>query len=288
MILRAKLSPRSVVVIPNALDPSKFTPDPLKRDLQRIKIVVVSRLVYRKGVDLLVEIIPRICNVDTKVDFIIGGDGSKRLALQEMVEREGLQDRVEFLGAVPHSRVRSVLCRGHIFLNCSLTESFCIAILEAASCGLLVVSTNVGGVPEVLPEDLVFLSDPQVSSLVRNLKEAIVKQADFDPFRAHERIKQMYSWSRVATETVEVYRQVLTKQSKTLLERLGSCFVSMGAIAGSVVCLLLVSFEFLLLVIEWWQPQDAIDVLPDVLIQEDHCIDETTKLSKGNDRADEH
>jgi phosphatidylinositol N-acetylglucosaminyltransferase subunit A len=42
-----------------------------------------------------------------------------------------------------------VLVRGHIFLNCSLTESFCIAILEAACCGLFVVSTRVGGVPEV-------------------------------------------------------------------------------------------------------------------------------------------
>ena len=44
---------------------------------------------------------------------------------------------------------RDVLVRGHIFLNCSLTESFCIAILEAACCGLFVVSTRVGGVPEV-------------------------------------------------------------------------------------------------------------------------------------------
>jgi phosphatidylinositol glycan class A protein len=39
--------------------------------------------------------------------------------------------------------------QGHIFLNASLTEAFCIAIVEAAACGLLVVSTRVGGVPEV-------------------------------------------------------------------------------------------------------------------------------------------
>ena len=45
-----------------------------------------------------------------------------------------------------------VLVRGHIFLNTSLTEAFCIAIVEAAACGLMVVSTNVGGVPEVLPQ----------------------------------------------------------------------------------------------------------------------------------------
>jgi len=42
-----------------------------------------------------------------------------------------------------------VQLQGHIFLNASLTEAFCIAIVEAAACGLLVVSTHVGGVPEV-------------------------------------------------------------------------------------------------------------------------------------------
>ena len=53
-----------------------------------------------------------------------------------------------------------MLCRGNIFVNCSLTEAFCIAIVEAASCGLLVVSTRVGGVPEVLPPHLIKLCDP--------------------------------------------------------------------------------------------------------------------------------
>ena len=132
----------------------------------RIKVVVISRLVYRKGVDLLVGIVPQICNTFSNVDFIIGGDGGKRLDLEEMVERERLQDRVEFLGSVPHAEVRDVLVQGHVFLNCSLTESFCIALLEAASCGLFVVSTDVGGVPEVLPEDMVYLSEPSVPHLV--------------------------------------------------------------------------------------------------------------------------
>ena len=45
-------------------------------------------------------------------------------------------------------------------MNASLTEAFCIAILEAASCGLLCVSTNVGGVSEVLPPDMILLADP--------------------------------------------------------------------------------------------------------------------------------
>lgn len=47
----------------------------------------------------------------------MGGDGPKHVRLEEMREKHSLQDRVEMLGAVPHSRVRSVLVTGHIFLN---------------------------------------------------------------------------------------------------------------------------------------------------------------------------
>lgn len=52
-----------------------------------------------------------------QVRFIVGGDGPKRVRLEEMREKFSLQDRVEMLGAVPHARVRSVLISGHIFLN---------------------------------------------------------------------------------------------------------------------------------------------------------------------------
>ena len=52
-------------------------------------------------------------------------------------------------------------------MNTSLTEAFCIAIIEAASCGLLCVSTNVGGVPEVLPPDMVYLSSPDPIPMIQ-------------------------------------------------------------------------------------------------------------------------
>lgn len=48
--------------------------------------------------------------------------------------------RVRLLGALEHKDVRGVLVQGHIFLNTSLTEAFCMAIVEGASCGLQVGS----------------------------------------------------------------------------------------------------------------------------------------------------
>lgn len=172
-VLRARVHKDKVSVIPNAVDTAHFTPDPRKRPQNGIiNIVVASRLVYRKGIDLLAALIPRFKRI-TNVNFIIAGEGPKRDTLEEVRERANMQERVEILGSVEHSKVRDILVRGHIFVNTSLTEAYCMAIVEAASCGLQVVSTCVGGIPEVLPSNLIILTEPEVDSIYEGIMKAI-------------------------------------------------------------------------------------------------------------------
>lgn len=201
------------------------------------------------------------------VDFIVAGDGNKLLQLQEMVERENLQHRVEFLGSVQHSHIRNVLVRGDVFLNCSLTESFCIAILEAACCGLLVVSTNVGGVPEVLPSDMVVLGHPTVPDMVRCVLQAIEQQckSPMDRWATHERVKDMYSWERVAIETEQVYNQVRANYlSRTIYQRFVCYKESLGGLSGYLVCILVAVVEIWYYCVERYYPQQQIDCVPDL------------------------
>lgn len=168
LTLRAAIQPDKIFVIPNAVNTSEFKPNPqMQKPKNTINIVVVSRLAFRKGVDLLVDIIPLILLKYPDVRFIIGGDGPKRDILEEMRDNFNLHDKVEMLGEIQPRDVHKVLCRGHIFLNTSLTEAFCIAILEAVSCGLLCVSTNVGGIPEVLPPSMVFLAPTKPKEIAK-------------------------------------------------------------------------------------------------------------------------
>ncbi|XP_017961848.1 phosphatidylinositol N-acetylglucosaminyltransferase subunit A [Drosophila navojoa] len=172
-VLRACVAKHRVSVIPNAVDTALFTPDPSQRPKNGvINIVVASRLVYRKGIDLLAGVIPRFKNTPN-INFIIVGDGPKRDLLEEIREKTNMQDRVEILGAVEHAKVRDVLVRGHIFVNTSLTEAYCMAIVEAASCGLQVVSTSVGGIPEVLPNNLILLAEPDIEAIYGAILVAI-------------------------------------------------------------------------------------------------------------------
>ena len=252
LVLRAGLDDiaGTTSTIPNAVDASKFTPaasntitvrsvsekgirgsndssgnsgvgcagvDVVARD-SFITVVIISRMTYRKGIDLVAGIIPVICARFPNVRFLIGGHGPKQLLLEEMRERWELQDRVHLLGTVPHECVRGVLAKGDVFLNSSLTESFCIALLEAAACGLLCVSTRVGGAPEVLPACMVDVSQPpRVAALANALAGAIEsvstnRQAGRGGYGSqwamHDTLRRMYNWDDVVLRTVRVYNRV--------------------------------------------------------------------------------
>ncbi|XP_065829812.1 phosphatidylinositol N-acetylglucosaminyltransferase subunit A-like isoform X2 [Oscarella lobularis] len=258
-VLRAALSPGNVSVIPNAIDTTQFIPDPLARNPKRVTIIVMSRLVYRKGMDLLARIIPAICSSYTNVDFIIGGDGPKRVELEEMREQEQLFNRVQFLGAVSHDDVRNVLVKGDIFLNTSLTEAFCIAIVEAASCG-----TRVGGVPEVLPSDMILMAEPRVQALTDALHDAIrmIKEGrHLQPNESHERVEKMYQWKDVAARTEKVYDLVAGQPAYTLQERLQR-YRNGRPIAGVFYGLVVIVEVFFLWLLELLRPEKDIDVVP--------------------------
>ncbi|KAL0091227.1 hypothetical protein F4703DRAFT_1971168 [Phycomyces blakesleeanus] len=259
-VLRAALSPRNVSVIPNAVVASQFQPDPSAADPNWITIVVISRQVYRKGMDLLVAVIPRICSMYHNVRFIIGGDGPKRIDLEQMREKHLLHDRVELLGPVKHHQVRNILIQGNIFLNTSLTEAFCIAIVEAACAGLLVVSTKVGGVPEVLPSHMINYAMPEEDDLMIAVSKAIqmIKIGEVDPSRFNDELKDMYSWSNVAERTEKVYDSISQSQPSPLIERLRR-YYGCGLYAGKIFCMVMALDYLFWRFLEFVFPKDSIE-----------------------------
>lgn len=270
-VLRACVKASNVSVIPNAVAAAQFTPNPINRasaDTDIITIVIVSRLVYRKGIDLLAGIIPRFKDW-RNINFIIAGDGPKRELLEEIREKNNMQDRIQMLGALEHSDVRDVLSCGHIFLNTSLTEAYCMAIVEACSVGLHIVSTKVGGVPEVLPESLnVRLAQPDVPSLMTALEETISRIVRYRrensrkneitcPFKTNQVVANLYNWNDVALRTEKIYKKVLDEPAKSLRD----VMVNVVTRSGVYLYLLVVSLSYLILkFMNWFDPAELIDV----------------------------
>ncbi|KAK5726786.1 Phosphatidylinositol N-acetylglucosaminyltransferase GPI3 subunit [Elasticomyces elasticus] len=239
--LRASLNPLAVSVIPNAVVASNFRPlEPNESKLLRdqssskhsllppppdpsqpigpgdpITIVVISRLFYNKGTDLLISALPILLRTHPNLRFIIAGSGPQAIDLeqtldslpQQLVYTASGQSRVVLVGGIRHEEVRDVMVRGHMLLSTSLTEAFGTVLVEAASCGLMVVATRVGGVPEVLPGNMTVFILPEVEDVVRGVTEAVglltTRAVRRDKF--HDLVKNMYSWSDIARRTERVY-----------------------------------------------------------------------------------
>ena len=238
LILRGMVNPKMTHTIPNAIDNTKFRP-PTEKELKDMKkkkikegkediitIVSISRQAERKGTDLLIEVIPEICKQIPNVNFIIGGDGPKKKLLDVMVDAVGLKDRVKLTGFLAHQKVRDEMIKGQIYLNTSLTESFCIAIVEAASAGLYTIATDVGGVGEVLPEYMVKLVKPDKESIINAIKDTIknyekLKEKTKNNYQV---LKSIYNWDKVAKKTKLVYQRALKKNDFSFITRIKKIF----------------------------------------------------------------
>ncbi|EPE07975.1 phosphatidylinositol n-acetylglucosaminyltransferase gpi3 subunit [Ophiostoma piceae UAMH 11346] len=277
-------------------DASPPTPAHLLGPHDPITIVVISRLFYNKGTDLLVAAIPRILENHPNTRFIIAGSGPKAIDLKQMIEQNVLQDRVEMLGPVRHEDVRDVMVRGHIYLHPSLTEAFGTVIVEAASCGLYVVCTQVGGIPEVLPSHMTQFARPEEDDLVAATGRAIaaLRANKVRTERFHDQVKAMYSWTNVAARTERVYNGITGAiseaefygydlaggagaggggtwsatrgrsgvQSFALIDRLKR-YYGCGIWAGKLFCLCVVIDYLLFLFCEFFWPRDRIDICPE-------------------------
>ena len=260
-VLRSGVPKGNVSVIPNAVDCDIFQPDYKRAYNVRVKkkvvIVIGSRLVYRKGIDLVAAILPRICDKDfdgVTVDFVIGGDGPKRIVLEETIEKYGLQSRVQMLGEMCHSDVRDhLLIKGDIFLNTSLTEAFCMAILEAVACGLTVVSTKVGGIPEVLPERYIRFVEPEVKSIERGLVRAVhevIAHRQPSKEECHNFVKNTYDWRDVAERTHLVYDSIMCQKRKALPKKVRNLW-ECGRVAGPLMAVLYLFCHYWIMILDY-------------------------------------
>ena len=116
-----------------------------------LQIGTARPLEPRYGIDTLIEAFAMLRRASVcAVELQIAGEGSEKARLTTLAFRLGLADCVCFLGWLPHSQMPQFLGRLDIFCAPSRSESFCVAALEASACGVPVVASRVGGLPETV------------------------------------------------------------------------------------------------------------------------------------------
>jgi glycogen synthase len=149
-------------------------PQPQKRQAPgRRRLIVPRRLFEKNGVEYFIRALPRVLEL-MDVEAVLVGDGPERGRLEALVAELGIGQAVTFLGSRPNTEMPALLAGADVAVFPSLMEATSVAALEAMSCGVPVAASRVGGLPEIVDEDVGTLFEPanpeaQAAALVQLL-----------------------------------------------------------------------------------------------------------------------
>ena len=214
-VLRAKGYHGPIRVLPQfGVDPQIFRPRARRAAHQPFAISYAGRLVPEKGLDVLVEAVAGLPG-EWRTHFY--GDGPMRDELHCLVQRLNLSDRVVFHDHVSSTQMSEKLGGADALVLPSRTwanwkEQFGRVLIEAMACGVPVVGSDSGEIPEVIGDAGIVVPEGDAGAL-REALRALREDPDLWTAlsqRGRERVLARYTQSRIADETVAYYHELLS------------------------------------------------------------------------------
>jgi len=198
-----------VVPVLNGCDKNIFFPS-VESSGPGQRILFVGRLERGKGLQELISALPFVRRHVPGVHLHIVGQGPLRDELRQQASELRLADCIAFEGVLPSRSIADFMRRCDVLALPSYAEGCPNVVIEALNCGLPVVASRVGGIPELVDEESGMLTRPrEVESLSGALRDALSRQWDR---RAIARRTQR-SWEQVAQDTLAVCQDVLRRRT---------------------------------------------------------------------------
>lgn len=205
---------RDITIVPNGIDLKEYISELPVQNVEGAekRILFVGRLHPVKGVRYLLQAMSLVHQELPEAKLILVGDGEEREYLENLTDSLGIRKCVEFVGKVSHERIPDYMHHAGVFVLPSLSESFGIVNLEAMACGLPIVATRVGGIPDIIEDGvngyLVEAKKPgeiadRLLMLMRN--DMIRKEIS-----AHNRERaRMFTWNKITGKIERCYLECL-------------------------------------------------------------------------------
>lgn len=209
-----------IAVTPFGINMKKFCYQPCEKD--EIVVGTVKKMDQKYGIEYLIKAFARSYNelsesdpeLAAKLYLELVGPGNQTEELKAIAAQLGIEERVRFIGKVPHTDVPKWLNRFDIYSAPSIldSESFGVAVIEASACRRPVIVSNVGGLPEVVEDGktgyIVAAKDDY--ALSEKITQLVVDQNRREEMGiAGERlVKEKYDWEYCVDLMERIYRSI--------------------------------------------------------------------------------
>jgi len=218
LVQKIGLTEEKIKVIYNSIDfleikPSSTTKEKLKEKLsfKGITLLTIARLIPWKGIDMLIEIMPKLIEKYGQINLVVVGQGRELDNLQNLAQSLSSENSVFFLGKLDRQQTMEHLKAADLFVLNTNYEGMSHCLLEAMKVGVPIITTKAGGNPETIKDSqtglLVDYRNKEqwlkaISSILDNpdLAEKLVKQAKEDSER--------FNWPRLIQKTINVFESL--------------------------------------------------------------------------------
>ena len=191
----------------NGIDLKLFYPDSKIKKIPFRLVTVASADVPLKGLDYLLEALCNLAKVYPDISLSIIGEQKKGGHTERLIKKLNLQKRVNFFSNLTEGDLRSTYCEAELAVIPSLYEGFGFAAIEAMACGVPLISTSGGALPEVV-KDAGIIIPPKKTKEIYNAVDFLLsypdKAKEFSK-KALGRANLKFSWETIARKLEKVY-----------------------------------------------------------------------------------
>jgi len=211
------LGAKNPIVIHNGINTRFFkkTPSDVRRRMGLEGVVVITfvgRIIYAKGIHDLIDAFAQVKKQLPSTKLLIVGDGPYLEQLKKLANQAGCGSDIFFLGQKDQKEVIDILSVSDIFVNPSYSEGLPTSVMEAASIGLPIVATDVGGTREIIEHGKsgIIIEPGQPSKITEALLSLIHnhQMASELGAAAKRRLRQKFDWGQIVDSYVEIYNAV--------------------------------------------------------------------------------
>ena len=197
-------------IVPNFIDPDLFVLG-TKND-EVFRFVFIGDFNENKGVLLIIEAFAKL-NIDKKLELHLIGDGELKDEVNKAIEQHNLKDKVKLYGWIPNELIPEVFQQSDVLISFSSTESFGMTVIEAMSCGLMIVYHETGGLKDTVnPTQAVKVSERTEDALSTAMLESIELRKSISKETIRQHVIDYYSEDAVIPQIIKYYKDGVTKE----------------------------------------------------------------------------
>ena len=213
--LEAGLDGDKIEVIPFGVDTDFFRPLDVYKDETIFQILSVGYLIERKGFEYLIRAMPLVLEKHKQARLKIVGSGPLESKLKELIYELDLGDEVEIVNNVSDEELLMIYNSSDLFVLPSIvdsqgnTEGLGVVLLEAMACGLPVIGSDVGGIPDIIEDNKtgIMISEKDISGISGAILKLIENENYLEKLsiQGYDIVRDRFSWKKISKLYLNVY-----------------------------------------------------------------------------------